>query len=293
MLQAILAGNSWYQGGGGEVFSKFFEWRDYVNFNAIWKSERGEELSDPGRTLFLSTRCKCLTLPSTEQCACKIHTQQVMYLDALRDVPVLGRGACDCRWRSSVDGDKEWKRLWTHLGTFSEALTCAKVDLRGGDFHDEHGFMGRKPDCSSFDCTECGFGRHGGIPTCKVLETSDQRVVWKRYEDVWKLGKKFPNQQVEKEGKLRYFWAEFKMHSKLYMAHHAIAKCQTNCHGLCLDTFKDGDVVIEADFIEKYTHIPKVEGTCPRYAQTTFMVAIVHFSPQVWEGGGRVHLTET
>lgn len=43
-------------GGGETVFSRFFGWRDYVNFKAIWKSERGEDIEDPGRTLFLSTR---------------------------------------------------------------------------------------------------------------------------------------------------------------------------------------------------------------------------------------------
>ncbi|CAM9284975.1 unnamed protein product [Scytosiphon promiscuus] len=51
------------QGGGEAAFSKFFEWREYLNFKAVWKSERGEDFQDPGRTLFLSTRCKCLTSP--------------------------------------------------------------------------------------------------------------------------------------------------------------------------------------------------------------------------------------
>lgn len=60
-----------------------------------------------------------------------------------------------------------------------------------------------------------------------------------------------------------------------------------------MDTFKAGDVVIETDFIQAYNHAPRREGTCARYPQTTLMVAIVHFSPQLWEGGGRVHLTET
>ena len=49
------------QGGGEAAFSKFFEWPDYINFKRIWKSEKGEDIKDPGRALFLSTRCKCLT----------------------------------------------------------------------------------------------------------------------------------------------------------------------------------------------------------------------------------------
>eukprot|EP00904_Undaria_pinnatifida_P000602 jgi/Undpi1/10542/HiC_scaffold_29.g12992.m1 len=77
------------------------------------------------------------------------------------------------------------------------------------------------------------------------------------------------------------------------MAHHAKAKWQTNCHGLCLRTFEDGDIVIETDFIEKYTHVPQADLTCARHETTTLMVAIVHFCPQTWEGGGRVHLSET
>ena len=60
-----------------------------------------------------------------------------------------------------------------------------------------------------------------------------------------------------------------------------------------MNTFKDGDIVIETDFIEKYTHTPASVVTCARHPQTTLMVAIVHFSPQLWEGGGRVHKTET
>lgn len=176
-------------GGGKTVFSKFFERPDYINFKKIWRSEKGEDIPDPGRTLFLSTRCKCLTTPKTDQCACKIHTQQDLYLKALREVTVQGREACDCRWCSAADGDKRWKQLWEHLGTFSDVIACPKVDLRAGDPHDEHGFMGRKPACSSFDCQFCGFGKQGGIPTCKALETSPQLVKWTRYEDVERPGK--------------------------------------------------------------------------------------------------------
>ena len=68
--------------------------------------------------------------------------------------------------------------MWEHLGTFSEALAYPKVDLREGDPDDDVGFMGRKPACSSMDCMLCGFGKEGGIPTCKALETSEQLVKW-------------------------------------------------------------------------------------------------------------------
>ena len=60
-----------------------------------------------------------------------------------------------------------------------------------------------------------------------------------------------------------------------------------------MESFEDGDIVIETDFIEKYTHEPNFLLTCARHDITTLMVAIVHFSPQLWEGGGRVHLRET
>ena len=171
------------QGGGEAAFSKFFEWPEYINFKRIWKSEKGEDIKDRGRTLFLSTRCKCPTTLKTDQCACKIHTQQDLYLKALREVDVEGRTACDCKWCSTPDGQAAWKKMWEHLGTFSEALACPKVDLREADPEDEVGFMRRKPTCSSMDCMLCGFGKEGGIPTCKALERSEQLVKWTRYED--------------------------------------------------------------------------------------------------------------
>ena len=120
----------------------------------------------------------------TDQCACKIHTQQDLYLKALREVDLQGRVACACRWCSAPDGQAARKGMWDHLGTFSEALACPKVDLREGDPEDDAGFMGRKPACSSMDCMLCGFGKEGGIPTCKALETSEQLVKWTRYEDL-------------------------------------------------------------------------------------------------------------
>ena len=165
-------------------------------------------------------------------------------------------------------------------------------------YHDVYGLMGRKPECVSLDCTECGFGPDGGIPTCKALENSEQVVRWDCFEDLEKVGKDgekkiLPNQQVHKEGKLKEFWPIVMEHTKEYMKHHSIAKWQQNCHALCLDTFKDGDVVVETDSIEGYTHEPRKTLTCDRHDRTTTMVAIVHFSPQVWEEGGRVYTTET
>ena len=70
-------------GGGGEVYQKFLLSSELRNFKLLWEEETGEAFEGPGRTLFLSTRCKCLTLPKREQCCCKIHTQQEMYIHAL------------------------------------------------------------------------------------------------------------------------------------------------------------------------------------------------------------------
>eukprot|EP00903_Cladosiphon_okamuranus_P008202 g7897.t1 len=282
------------EGGGETVFKKFLESPEFNNFKRIWRSEKGEDIKDPGRTRFLSTRCKCLTAPKTDQCACKIHTQQTFYLEALENMTLVDRPVCDCRWCSAEDGDAIWKGHWRHLGTFSDALACPKVDLRAGDPEEDSEVMGRKPECASSDCNVCGFGKEGGIPFCKVLETSKQLVKWKHYGDLERPGKTTLRDQVlEKEGELCDLWADFKKHSKVYMAHHSKAKWQRNCHNTCLRTFQDGDIVIETDFIEKYTHEPQKVLTCARHDTTTLMVAIVHFCPQEWEGGGRVHLSET
>ena len=283
--------------GGEGVFQKFLLSNELQNFLLTWKEEKGEVFQAPGRTLFLSTRCKCLTLPKKEQCCCKIHTQQQWYIDALRNIAVLGRDQCNCRV-CSTEGGKGWGAQWTHLGTFSDALLCPKTDLRRGDPHDKHGFMGRAPACVSSACSTCGFGRDGGIPTCKAVEQSDQLVRWKCFEDSETEGKDgekkiLHNQQVEKEGKLRDFWPIFVRHSKDYMVHHSVAKWQRNCHEICLNTFEDGDMLVETDFIQGYNHQHRQSLTCDRTERTTMMVAIVHFSPQVRDGGGRTHMTET
>ena len=104
---------------------------------------------------------------------------------------------------------------------------------------------------------------------------------------------KLANQTVPTEGRLCDLWAAFKEHINVYMANHAIAKWQRHCHRRCLETFRDGDLVIETNFAEKYTHQSKINMMMPVYPQTTLMVAIVHFSPQIYAEGGRVHVTET
>ena len=61
------------EGGGEAVFSQFLEWPEFINLKNIWNSEKREDMKDPGRTLFLSTRCRCLTAPKTDQC-CLLYT---------------------------------------------------------------------------------------------------------------------------------------------------------------------------------------------------------------------------
>lgn len=46
-------------GGGEVVYPKFLESAEYRSF----KARQGDKFKDPGRTVFLSTRCKCLTPP--------------------------------------------------------------------------------------------------------------------------------------------------------------------------------------------------------------------------------------
>ncbi|CAM9281710.1 unnamed protein product [Laminaria digitata] len=47
--------------GGEAVYAKFLGWAEYLRF----KGGQAEDFTDPGRTLFLSTRCKCLAVPTT------------------------------------------------------------------------------------------------------------------------------------------------------------------------------------------------------------------------------------
>ncbi|CAB1121097.1 unnamed protein product [Ectocarpus sp. CCAP 1310/34] len=48
------------RGGGEAVYAKFLNWASYKSF----KERQSDNFTDPGRTLFLSTRCKCLVLPA-------------------------------------------------------------------------------------------------------------------------------------------------------------------------------------------------------------------------------------
>ena len=166
-------------GGGDAVYAKFLKSAGYRNF----KSQQDETFTDPGRTLFLWRRCKCLILPVMEPCACKIHSQQVLYIEALAGVNMASHGECQCRW-CSVGGGSKWQETWKHLGTFSDAIACQKVNLREGDPKDDVGYLHWKPECCAFTCKECGFGGPGGIPNCERLENSEKEVQWKVFEDV-------------------------------------------------------------------------------------------------------------
>ncbi|CAB1114187.1 unnamed protein product [Ectocarpus sp. CCAP 1310/34] len=240
-------------GGGDAVYAKFLNWASYKSF----KERQSDDFThDPGRTLFLSTRCKCLVLPAMEQCACKIHSQQVLYIEALANVDMTSHGECRCRW-CNADGGSRWRETWKHLGTFSDAISCPKVDLQAVNPEGD-GWMGRKPECNALDCAKCGFGGADGIPICSKLENSEQTVVWKMFEDVITApasadgkikAKKLATQTVPKEGKLCDLWSAFKEHTKRMIM--------------------------------------------PVYPQTTLMVAIVHFNPQTHVGGGSVHVAET
>ena len=166
-------------GGGDAVYERFLEWAGYRSF----KLRQRPDFADPGRTVFLSTGCKCLTLPVMEQCACNIHSQQVLYIEALANVDMASHGECPCQWWN-VDGGSKWREAWKHLGTFSDAVACPKVNLRAKDPEDNVGFMGREPECSALKCKEYGFGGAKGIPTCTRLETSQEKVQWKVFEDM-------------------------------------------------------------------------------------------------------------
>ncbi|CAB1109151.1 unnamed protein product [Ectocarpus sp. CCAP 1310/34] len=93
-------------GGGDAVYAKFLNWASYKSF----KERQSDDFTDPGRTLFLSTRYKCLVLPAMEQCACKIHSLQVLYIEALANVDMTSHGECRCRWCNAEGGSSGGKR---------------------------------------------------------------------------------------------------------------------------------------------------------------------------------------
>ncbi|CAB1115972.1 unnamed protein product [Ectocarpus sp. CCAP 1310/34] len=199
-----------------------------------------------------------------EQFACKIHSQQVLYIEALANVDMTSHRECGCRW-CNVDGGRRWWETWKHVGTFSDAIARPKVNLRAAG-PEGNSWMGRKPECNALGCAMCGLGGTDGIPICSKLETSEQTVVWKMFEDVIIVpasadgkikAKKLANQTVQKEGEL----------------------CTPSCTWLI-------------------TLSPSGKGTATgvawrRFRTATLMVAIVHFNPQTHVGGGRVHVTET
>ena len=116
-------------GGGDAVYAKFFKWAGYKSL----KERQKPGFTDPGRTLFLSTRCKCLTLPVMEQCACKIHSQQVLYIEALTNVDMASHGECSCQW-CSVEGGSKWReaasKLWEELGREEEPTLIDRFGKR-------------------------------------------------------------------------------------------------------------------------------------------------------------------
>ncbi|CAB1107057.1 unnamed protein product [Ectocarpus sp. CCAP 1310/34] len=267
---------------GDQVWHKFLKWPEYLGLKAELLRE-DSSFTDPGRTLFLSTRCGCLVEPKISPCACQIHTQQGLYLKVEMLMPAMHSNCdCTCKRCDGGSGCGKWMAMCKDLHSFSEALACEKVDFleedRGGKF--EH--WGRKPACVAMECSECGFGNPGGIPmNCDALGSMADRVVgWLRFEDqVMEDGKVHKKQQIPQAGKLDDLWKEFVEHSKKYIHHHELAKWQRQAHNMCLATFGKGELLVETDFIEKYKHEAGAVLTCATAPSTTMMVALVHHSP--------------
>lgn len=94
--------------GGVEPLRKLFRQNLDVGTALEHQARPGPRGYRQGR---MYTRCKCLTVPKTDQCARKVNTQHNLYLKALREVTSQGREACEYRWCIDKDGDKKWKRL--------------------------------------------------------------------------------------------------------------------------------------------------------------------------------------
>lgn len=168
-----------------------------------------------------------------------------LYLKALNDVMVADRSLeCDCRRCRSTDDGKIYKGHVQHSRTSSKAIAWPKGDLREGDPHKVMMLMGRKSECTSFDCNVGGFGKEGGVPFCEVLEASEQTAEWKRRNTP------LTKQLMTKLYKLCNLWPDFKKLNKVYRAHHFKAKWQANSQELCLQTSGEGDIVIETDVFE-------------------------------------------
>lgn len=155
--------------------------------------------------------------PKVLQCACQIHTQQQLYLESLLFLmgAVHQDCKCECDWCDRL-GCKRWSNMCQNLGTFSQALACEKVDLLEGDSGEGVEFWGRKPACSALKCSDCGFGKSGGIPTnCTAMaKHKDKLVGWIRFEDqTMPDGKVHKKQQLPQTGRFEDLWEEFKAHS--------------------------------------------------------------------------------
>lgn len=110
-----------------------------------------------------------------ERCACKIHSQQMLYVQALGNVDMVGHGKCLCRW-CSVAGGSKWREAWKHLGTFSDAIAWPQLDPWTADPQSDVGFIRRNPKCTPLECLECGFDGAEVITDCSSLEKLEQKV---------------------------------------------------------------------------------------------------------------------
>lgn len=160
--------------------------------------------------------------PKVSQCACQIHTQQSLYLDALKWLMPSVHTNCDCScdWCDGGEGCKKWSDLRS-LHNFSEELCCAKVDLLEGDPSGGFEYFGRKPACATGRCDDCGFGKPNGIPEhCEALENNAHRSVgWIKFQDQKMAdGQVHKKQQVPQQGPLGDLWKEFMTHSLLVSA---------------------------------------------------------------------------
>lgn len=156
--------------------------------------------------------------PKVSQCACQIHTQQSLYLEALGFVMGSVHEDCDCtcRWCEGGHGCKRWAEMCRSLHNFSECLMCEKVDLLAEDSNGGFEHWGRMPECVHGNCSDCGFGNPNGIPTdCAALADSAHRMMgWIRFEDQkMEDGKVHKKQQIPQVGSLGDLWKEFMAHS--------------------------------------------------------------------------------
>lgn len=174
-------------------------------------------LSPAAMSIFLFL---CLAVePRASQCACEIHTQQSLYLEALGMLMGSMHDNCDCtcRWCEGGEGCKTWLGMCRSLHNFSDELMCEKVDMLGEDKEDEFEHWGRRPECVAGKCSNCGFGNLNGIPTdCLALGRAAHKMVgWIRFQDQeMEDGKTHKKQQLPQVRPLRDLWDEFMEHSE-------------------------------------------------------------------------------